>query len=476
LRGDLLRVVGPKLAIYAQPVAQRAEANTNAAIAMFSQFTGLTISVQVRDKVAAAKAVDTLIEAFNSVMKEQRKASGVNANLPVLQFEKQAGPHSRHELDFTAGGIRGPLAGVYRPTVMVGEDQIVIGATPAAAVRALAVGRTDQGWRPSGAFRTMTQRLPADLVFLNVSDPRESLPAVVENLPATLQGINATIANAQRQAGKPGGGKPLQIDPDKVPQAAELRRWLFPASAAVVVDRQGLSVVVREPIPSIGSPSTSAVAIALLLPAVQAAREAARRAQCVNNLKQIGLALHNYNMRNRGFPRAAISTKQGKPLLSWRVAILPYINQQELYNKFKLNEPWDSPNNKALLKEMPSSYSCPSRANPEPFTTTYQVFSGKGTMFENGQNVAVFSVTDGTSNTLTVVEAKQAVPWTKPADLTFDPAEAPSLNGAGSLHPGAFNALFADASVRFIKVVIDPKVFRALITRNGGEVIDATSF
>jgi hypothetical protein len=95
-----------------------------------------------------------------------------------------------------------------------------------------------------------------------------------------------------------------------------------------------------------------------LLPATQSAREAARRAQCTNNIKQIMLAMHNYHSANNSFPRD-ITDKDGKPLLSWRVAILPYIEQAELYNKFKLDEPWDSPHKKELLKEMPTSFNCP---------------------------------------------------------------------------------------------------------------------
>ena len=125
---------------------------------------------------------------------------------------------------------------------------------------------------------------------------------------------------------------------------------------------------------------------------------------------------------------------------------------------------------------MPSTYVCPSRSNAEPFVTTYQVFSGKAAMFENGQDIRLPSVTDGTSNTILVVEAKEAVPWTKPADLTFDAAAAPSLHGAGSPHPGGFDAVFADGSVHFIKLTIDPTVFRALITRNRGEVINEGAF
>ena len=138
---------------------------------------------------------------------------------------------------------------------------------------------------------------------------------------------------------------------------------------------------------------------------MQAAREAARRAQCHNNLRQIGLAMHNYASANDAFPRSAITDKQGKALLSWRVAILPYIDQQTLYQKFKLDKPWDSPHNKALLKEMPSTYLCPSRAVAEPFTTTYQVFTGKGALFEDGKNIKPADVTD--RPTLMVVEAKE---------------------------------------------------------------------
>jgi prepilin-type processing-associated H-X9-DG protein len=472
LRGDLFRNVGPKLAFYAQPAAPNQRAEKDPTLALLMQFTGLTISVQVRDQVAASKAVDSLIETLNSVLMAQPPAP----NAAPLQFQKLAGPRSKYELDMSTARIAPQLAATYKPTVIVGEDQLVIGATGSAAERALARGRSDQNWRPTGAFLPMTRRLPANLVFLNVSDPRDSLPALVEKVPTMIQQANAAIGQAQRQAGRPGGGVSLQVDPDKVPRPAELRRWLFPASAALAVDAQGVSFVLREPIPSISSPSAVAVAVALLLPAVQASREAARRVQCTNNLKQIGLAFHNYHAANNAFPRAAITDKQGKPLLSWRVAILPYIEQQELYNKFKLDEPWDSPHNKALLKEMPTTYVCPSRSNAEPFATTYQVFSGKGAMFENGQDIGIVSVTDGTSNTLLVVEAKAAVPWTKPADLTFDPEAAPSLNGAGSPHPGGFNSLFGDGSVRFIKNSVNLDVFRALITRNAGEVINADAF
>jgi hypothetical protein len=302
------------------------------------------------------------------------------------------------------------------------------------------------------------------------------MPGAIASLPILVPQINAAIGQARRQSGRPGPAPMIRLDPVQVPTADELASRLFPSSAALAVDREGISRVTREPVPGISSPGTSAVLIALLLPAVQSAREAARRAQCVNNFKQIGLAMHNYHTANNAFPKPAITDKDGKPLLSWRVAILPYIEQAGLYNRFKLDEPWDSPHNRALIKEIPTTYICPSRPQGEPGLTTYRAFVGPGAAFEPGRANGVENFPDCTSNTIMVVESKEGVPWTKPDDLEFDPAAAPSLNGAGSMHPGGFNALICDGSVRFFKVSISPQVFRALITRAGGEVIRADSF
>ncbi len=217
----------------------------------------------------------------------------------------------------------------------------------------------------------------------------------------------------------------------------------------------------------LGGIGTILVPIGLLLPAVQAAREAARRAQCVNNLKQIGLAMHNYLSANNCFPPGAITDADGKPLLSWRVSILPFIEQQGLYEEFHRDEPWDSPHNQALIARMPATYLCPSDGPDTEHTTRYQVIVGPGTIFEGVKGTPINEITDGTSNTLLVVEAKNPVPWTRPDDIPVDGL----TTGVGSKHPGGFNALMADGSVRFFKMSINPVMLQAMATRNGGEVV-----
>lgn len=200
------------------------------------------------------------------------------------------------------------------------------------------------------------------------------------------------------------------------------------------------------------------------------ARESARQAQCTNNLKRIGLAVHNFHSTYNCFPAAAIVDRQGRPLLSWRVAILPYLGSEEaaLYARFHLDEPWDSPNNAPLLSQMPSIYLCPSHLKPKAGATTYQVVVGRNTLFTGGKPIRLTEVPDGTSNTIMVGEASTAVPWTKPEELKV--GGGVTSFGFDSEHPGGFNVLMADGSVRFIDSSIPQGSLSALVTRNGGDV------
>lgn len=219
-----------------------------------------------------------------------------------------------------------------------------------------------------------------------------------------------------------------------------------------------------------GGFATTGVLVGLLLPAVQASREAARRMSSSNNLKQIMLALHNYHDVYGHFPPAISRDDDGNPLLSWRVAILPFVEQQALYEEFHLDEPWDSEHNIQLLERMPSIFADPS-VPPMPGMTTYHAVVGENYCFSPDGPIRFRDITDGTSNTIAVFEGNPAVavPWSQPSDAEIDPEDP--LSVMGGVRAGGFNVAFTDGSVRFIAESIDLEMLLALLTRNGGEVV-----
>ncbi len=191
-----------------------------------------------------------------------------------------------------------------------------------------------------------------------------------------------------------------------------------------------------------------------------------------NNLKQIAIAMHGYSDTNNGtMPPAAVCDKKGKPLLSWRVLILPYIEQDKLYKEFKLDEPWDSEHNKKLLAKMPSVYAMPGKTQPGDTDTYYRVFVGNGAGFDWVRGARFpGDFADGTSNTIMCVTATEAVPWTKPDELAFDP-EKDNGKFFGNIVNGRYQIALFDGSVRSFKKIPSKETVNALITRAGGEVI-----
>lgn len=240
-------------------------------------------------------------------------------------------------------------------------------------------------------------------------------------------------------------------------------------------------------------------------------------AQSRRNLQQLALAMHKYAETHGGrMPAPAIYGKDGKPLLSWRVALLPYLDQNNLYQQFHLDESWDSPHNRKVLETfVPKVYAPPGKPATPPLRTYYQVFvsnsggqgqgggmggagggapmggsagapgsSGGGATAVGGGVTAAFvkgqslhfpaHITDGTSNTILIVEAGNAVPWTKPEDLHYA-ADEP-LPELGGLFPVVFHAAFADGAVHTLRKRYDETTLRATITANGGEITDLAKF
>jgi len=331
-------------------------------------------------------------------------------------------------------------------------------------------------------FRAQSVTLSMDLdgdghVYANASYPdKDSADAAEKSVGIATEMAKGLIADTRKELSEKvfGDGKDAKVD--DFPEAAVSLLGLgalqhaedILAAKPVKRSAEALSATITLPPQFKSIVGTAAFGASMMAPAVGKLKEAAARAVSANNMKQIALALHNYHDTNNGFPPAAVVDKQGKPQLSWRVLILPYIEGDALYKEFRLDEPWDSDHNKTLIEKMPKIYALPNKMS-KPGHTHYRVFVGNGAMWDWVQGTTFAQITDGSSNTIMTVEAAEGVPWTKPEELEFDPAK--DLPKLGKAFKGGFHAGFADGSVRFIRSSIDPKIMKALITMAGGEVV-----
>ena len=211
------------------------------------------------------------------------------------------------------------------------------------------------------------------------------------------------------------------------------------------------------------------ILVGLMLPAVSSALQAARRAQCTNNLKQIVLALLKYDEEHGHLPPPCVYDEMNRPMHSWRVLILPYLDCKDLYEQYDLNEPWDGPNNKRLLVKCPSFYKCPSdfAARETPFMTSYVAIVGEKAIWKRDKDVSLNNggLKDARPNSIVVTEtASSGISWTEPRDFRLDDVECSDPKSAGVINPphmrdnGYFyretplgaNAAFADGDVHFV--------------------------
>ncbi len=183
------------------------------------------------------------------------------------------------------------------------------------------------------------------------------------------------------------------------------------------------------------------------------------------SLKFLATAMHEYNDKRGRMPPAAVCSKEGEPLLSWRVLLLPYLEHDELFRQFHLDEPWDSPHNFLLLPKMPQIYSpLPGSPTLEPYTTLFQVFTGNGTAFDGHKGLRLKEDFRRTSYTVLIVEAGKSVPWTKPEDIPYD--ENQPLPKLGGFFKGWFHVVMADGYAFGVRQGTNQANFRGAILRN----------
>lgn len=219
--------------------------------------------------------------------------------------------------------------------------------------------------------------------------------------------------------------------------------------------------------------------IALLLPAVQQAREAARRTQSRNHLKQIGLAAHNFLAENRHFPprNTVEDTQPGEAVHSWTTDMLPFLDQGALHQSIQYAQPWNDPANK-----LPFGTVVPVLINPSNPTTPidaggYAVshYAANSHVMSDQNHLDIRDITDGTSNTILAGDVKEgAKPWGDPSNHR-DPAQGLNSGPAtfGSYHTGVVHFLMADGSVQAISVDINPETLKRLGDPADGQVLEA---
>jgi hypothetical protein len=207
-----------------------------------------------------------------------------------------------------------------------------------------------------------------------------------------------------------------------------------------------------------------------LTPAIRASRAAAIRNTSLNNLKQIGIAMHNYEAMHRRLPPAVLLGPDGKTPYSWRVELLPALGYDALYKQYRFDQPWDSSDNRKVLDQIPTIYRHP--ADDERSTNaSYFVITGPGTVFPNGQGTALADIKDGVSVTLLVVEAKRDIPWTKPEDIPYA-ADQP-VPELGGWIPNFPNVAYCDGRALPMKMDgVGESMLRAMITKAGSEIIE----
>lgn len=390
--------------------------------------TGLCASVTVRDRARVEKVIERLLRLAEAELRKNR----ADERSPFSVRKTEVDGKTISYIQVTAE--ISPVA----PAWCFIDDRLVVALSPQ-MVRTSISRPEDEG--SLGDVPEVAEHLKAgDVTSLSYSDT-----TLLLRLGYSYAQYLATVGASalEKELG-------IKTDITKFPSLGSIRRHMRPAISVTRKTKTGILFESYATGPSLDVPLVAGVGAGLLIPAVAKAREESRVMTSMNNMRQVGLALLTYEAANGKFPPRVIKSADGKPLLSWRVALLPYLDEQALHQQFHLDEPWDSEHNKKLLTLMPRSYAHPSGGKGS--STQYQIPAGKGTLFDTDATVKLSDAKafpEGTSNTALLVEAHaaHAVPWTKPDDITIS-ADDPGamLNSLG--RAGEYLIGMADGSVR----------------------------
>jgi prepilin-type processing-associated H-X9-DG protein len=426
--------------------------------------TGMVATTTLRDADRFSQAIEKLIATF-------QRETQFDSDAPQVQ-KSQANGQTLYSVRFPGNPV--PVV----PSWTIHEGRLRVALFPdslAAPAQVPTKSLLDQSAELRALLGTAG---PSDkLLMLSYVDMQRQFEVVYPY----AQMMMAVMGNSLQ--GELGGGPEAEAFSEMaqglvLPPARVIHRHLLPSVSLLTRNEAGLRYEVHSTFPAPDMTMAAPVAVGLLLPAVQQARVAARRAQSMNNLRQIALAALNFESTFRRFPAAYSQSEDGKPLLSWRVHVLPFLEEGNLYEQFNRDEPWDSPHNLALLDRMPAVYRGP-QSQAEPGHTVYLGVMGQNAAFGNPQQAGGRSaasggrfatITDGSSNTVMAVEVSDelAVPWTKPdAEIDLENFEAWQFYGQ---FPGGTNAAFCDGSVQFL-AFLDQEIWKALLGINDGIVV-----
>lgn len=442
------------------------------------------------------------LQSTLDLLEEKAKQLGENVTFRA----KELNGRSIHVLHLPA-----PLT-MFSPSWVIDKGWLVVGSTPQ-TVEAH-IKRVDgklPKWEPTPEVATALKALPPKFSSFSYSDPRVGIRSLLALAPT---GISlAEIGMVEWRKMREQSGKKVDdsaefpITAEDVPIAEEVVGPLFPNLTASMVNEEGVHWYARNSLPGLPIPGsggggvesvgTVAVLVALLLPAVQQAREAARRTASRNNLRQLGLAMHNHHDQHRALPAGTYPNAKLKPeeRLSWMIALLPYLEEEDRFKQVDLTKGWKDKANEGALKSALSLNVTlnPSQPIVQPVNgyaiTHYVGIAGVGKdaptlpitdnrvgMFGYDRKTTFADVRDGLSNTLMITDAsKDFGPWAQGGAVTIRAfTTKPYVNGPdgiGSPHVGGFQALLGDGSVRFISKEIDPTLLEALSTIHGDETI-----